>query len=607
MHRVKAQAFSVFFFILALSSCVTINNNDGSVEATESNSSNPDAISASPAATQASSTSTALTSSTSPTATATTTDTRATTTPSPTATATPSPSPTAIPTPEVLGTSSVGTYYITDTGGEGILPRVSCEQSGERSFATAVPEGEKIKLVLSGINRCTGWMQVKAIAISETPFWVKSQYLGEAPLETTCRWEDTTATAVDATVKVTVGSSRGTAVHMGDGYFYTAEHVIEGFKYAVLQNHLITLTNVRVIKADSTSDSALLKADLSNYPNFPSLTWGDSDKVEVGTEVRAVGYPPGVTSGEGSITAGIVSKNINDEDKIQTDAALNPGNSGGPLFNKCGEVLGIVISRRLNSDGIAYARSEKKIRTVLQGLSEGAGVSVERAAVPTAVPTAVPAPVPSPTVTCIALIDCTFFILGPTRILAGGKGLYEVIIWKETYPGSVSADHAKLETAINMTIDASFSQSGGTRPVHYTLIQDRVVLEMVMPPTSGTATLAVRINGRVMASIVIGYQPPARLGPGGSPPFTVYGENAVPNSIVTAYVLDWICNQSTSNALGQWSIRIPTSCGGEWAFVYVENVSIAPSLRGYEARVSRKVKFEIAKATKLDLQLEQLE
>ena len=138
MHCVQAQTFAIFLLIFALSSCVTINNSDGSVEPTKSNSSNPDEISGSPAATQASPTSTALTSSASPTATATTTYTPAT--------------PTATPTPEILGTSSVGTYYIMDTGGEGILPRASCEQSGERSFAAAVPEGEKIKLILSGIN-----------------------------------------------------------------------------------------------------------------------------------------------------------------------------------------------------------------------------------------------------------------------------------------------------------------------------------------------------------------------------------------------------------------------------------------------------------------------
>ena len=190
-----------------------------------------------------------------------------------------------------------------------------------------------------------------------------------------------------ATVKVVAGSSIGTAFHMGNGYFYTAAHVTEGYGYVVIENHLITSRSVQVIKADSGSDSALLLVDLSNYPKFPYLEWGNSTKVKIGTEVRAVGYPPGVTSGEGSITAGIVSKNISEEDKIQTDTALNPGNSGGPLFNKCGEVLGIVISGRPDYDGIAYARSEARVRAVLQGLSEGAGVSAERNSIPTPTPT----------------------------------------------------------------------------------------------------------------------------------------------------------------------------------------------------------------------------
>ena len=292
---------------------------------------------------------------------------------------------------EPQGVSAVGTYYIADTGGEGVLPRDACEQTAKRAFSTSVPEGERVKLVLSGTNECSGWMQVKAVAVSEVPFWVRAQYLSESVPETVCTWEKATTLAINATAKVSTDSSRGTAFHMGNGYFYTAAHVITGYTHVTVENHAFTLTNVSVVKADIVSDSALLKADISRYPNLAALDWGEANNTEIGQEVRAVGYPPGVIEGEGAITAGIISKNIKSEHKIQTDAALNPGNSGGPLFDKCAKVIGIVVSGRPDYDGIAYARSEQKIRSSLEKLPDGAGVSSSKTE---SVAAATPAPKP---------------------------------------------------------------------------------------------------------------------------------------------------------------------------------------------------------------------
>ena len=292
---------------------------------------------------------------------------------------------------EPQGVSAVGTYYITDTGGEGVLPRETCEQTAERAFNKPVSDGERVKLILSGTNECSGWMQVKAMAVSEIPFWVRAQYLGDSVPESVCTWQKATALAISATAKVSTGSSTGTAFHMGNGYFYTAAHVITGYMHVTVENHAFTLTDVSVVKADIVSDSALLKADISRYPGLASLEWGKSNNAEIGQEVRAVGYPPGVIEGEGAITAGIISKNIKSEDKIQTDAALNPGNSGGPLFDRCAKVIGIVVSGRPDYDGIAYARSEQKIRSALEKLPDGAGVSsTKTAAVATATPASKP-------------------------------------------------------------------------------------------------------------------------------------------------------------------------------------------------------------------------
>jgi serine protease Do len=126
-----------------------------------------------------------------------------------------------------------------------------------------------------------------------------------------------------------------------DGYVLTNAHVV-----ADSDEVTVKLTNKREYKAkvigvDPRTDVALLKIDASG---LPAVQIGDPLKVEVGEWVAAIGAPFGF---ENSVTAGIVSakgRNLPDESYvpfIQTDVALNPGNSGGPLFNMRGEVVGI--------------------------------------------------------------------------------------------------------------------------------------------------------------------------------------------------------------------------------------------------------------------------
>ncbi|RJG07030.1 DegQ family serine endoprotease [Noviherbaspirillum cavernae] len=126
-----------------------------------------------------------------------------------------------------------------------------------------------------------------------------------------------------------------------DGYVLTNAHVV-----AESDEITVKLTNKReyrakLIGADPRTDVALLKIDANNLPAVPI---GDPAKLEVGEWVAAIGAPFGF---ENSVTAGIVSakgRSLPDESYvpfIQTDVAVNPGNSGGPLFNMRGEVIGI--------------------------------------------------------------------------------------------------------------------------------------------------------------------------------------------------------------------------------------------------------------------------
>ena len=141
-----------------------------------------------------------------------------------------------------------------------------------------------------------------------------------------------------------------------DGYVLTNAHVVEG-----ADEVFVTLTDKREFKAkligsDRRTDVAVVKIDGTNLPR---LNMGDSSKLRVGEWVIAIGSPFGL---ENTVTAGIVSAISRDTGDylplIQTDVAVNPGNSGGPLINMRGEVVGInsqIYSRSGGYMGISFA------------------------------------------------------------------------------------------------------------------------------------------------------------------------------------------------------------------------------------------------------------
>jgi serine protease Do len=141
-----------------------------------------------------------------------------------------------------------------------------------------------------------------------------------------------------------------------DGYVMTNAHVVDD-----ADTIYVTLTDKREFKAkligvDERTDVALVKI---NAANLPAVTIGDSNKVRVGEWVVAIGSPFGLAN---TVTAGIVSAKGRDTGDylpfIQTDVAVNPGNSGGPLINMQGEVIGInsqIYSRTGGFMGISFA------------------------------------------------------------------------------------------------------------------------------------------------------------------------------------------------------------------------------------------------------------
>jgi serine protease Do len=158
------------------------------------------------------------------------------------------------------------------------------------------------------------------------------------------------------------------------GVVVTNNHVIEGSDEITVTLQDGTTLKATVLGRDSKTDLAVLKVN-ADKP-LPALSFGDSDKSRVGDWVLAIGNPFGLG---GTVTAGIVSARGRDiqqgpyDNFIQTDAPINRGNSGGPLFNMDGEVIGVntaIYSPSGGSIGIGFSIPSNLAKTVVEQLRD---------------------------------------------------------------------------------------------------------------------------------------------------------------------------------------------------------------------------------------------
>jgi serine protease Do len=158
-----------------------------------------------------------------------------------------------------------------------------------------------------------------------------------------------------------------------DGYVVTNNHVIDGADEITIEFFSGQELKATVIGTDPNTDIALLKVEATNP--LPFVSFGDSDAARVGDWVIAMGNP----LGQGfSVSAGIVSARNRAlsgtyDDYIQTDAAINRGNSGGPLFNMDGQVIGVntaILSPNGGSIGIGFSMASNVVARVVDQLKE---------------------------------------------------------------------------------------------------------------------------------------------------------------------------------------------------------------------------------------------
>ena len=157
------------------------------------------------------------------------------------------------------------------------------------------------------------------------------------------------------------------------GIVITNNHVIKGAENIIVRVDGDKEYKAKILGADPLSDVAVLKIDSDE--NFIPVKFGDSDKARIGDWVIAIGNPFGLG---GTVTSGIISARNRDlgmnryEDFIQTDASINVGNSGGPLFNMNGDVIGIntAILGQAGSIGIGFAIPSNSAKKVIDQLIE---------------------------------------------------------------------------------------------------------------------------------------------------------------------------------------------------------------------------------------------
>jgi serine protease Do len=156
-----------------------------------------------------------------------------------------------------------------------------------------------------------------------------------------------------------------------DGYIVTNHHVIAKADKIEVTLHSGTVYKAEVIGKDKLSELALLKIEAKG---LPYVEWGDSDEMEVGDWVLAIGNPLGF---DNTVTAGIISglgrsvfPNTAYGQFLQTDAAINFGNSGGPLFNMDSEVIGINTAIVAGGQNIGFAIPSNLARNVINQLKK---------------------------------------------------------------------------------------------------------------------------------------------------------------------------------------------------------------------------------------------
>ncbi|MEK6915866.1 MAG: trypsin-like peptidase domain-containing protein [Nanoarchaeota archaeon] len=222
---------------------------------------------------------------------------------------------------------------------------------------------EKISGSISGLRQENQYQIteiVRSISKQRDDFETQIELLKTTQLDLSSVIEE----AIKKVVTVTTDISAGTGFAVADGsYILTNNHVIDQSNVVQVQTYSGEVYVAEIVGSDPVADLSVLRIS----GNIESLTLADSDLVSIGQKAIAIGNPLGLSF---TVTEGIVSAVKREgpnglQSYIQTDVTLNPGNSGGPLLNKDGEVIGMANFKVGGAEGLGFALESNllKIKT----------------------------------------------------------------------------------------------------------------------------------------------------------------------------------------------------------------------------------------------------
>ena len=170
--------------------------------------------------------------------------------------------------------------------------------------------------------------------------------------------------------KVTHAGGSGSCFYLKScNLFVTNYHVVEGFHHVAVHSNDRTPYLAKVVLVNPVLDIALLAVD-GDFSALPELSLAENESLAIGRKVYVAGYPYGMpfTVTEGSVSS--PKQLLDGKYYIQTDAAVNPGNSGGPMLNENGEVVGVTVSKFTQADNMGFGIRVETLRKLLETAGE---------------------------------------------------------------------------------------------------------------------------------------------------------------------------------------------------------------------------------------------